>query len=180
MPALAMPNLYLVTEGTRPPTLPDELWDAVRPLLQKTIGVGKAIRVKEIADALGVSSPSVSAWINDKNRPNSYNLLKVIPIIQERCHEPSVQDATQRILGKLHGASVGSLAAADQAARRLTEFDGVPADDAWLLMRSLVGGDADSLYFEARRVLAAGMSVRERHDSRLGNGSGGAPPGKTV
>lgn len=180
MPALAMPNLYLVTEGTRQPTLPDELWDAVRPLLKRTIGVGKPIQVKEIAVALGVKPPSVSAWINDKNRPNSYNLMKLIPIIQERCSEPSVQEEGQRILARLHGSSPGTIAAADQAARRLTELDGVPPDEAWLLMRSLTGGDADTLYSEARRVLGTVVSVRERHDSRIGNSGSGLSTSKRV
>lgn len=160
-------NIESVTDGTRTPTLPDDIWDEVYPLLRDNVGVGKPIMVKEVASRLGVSSPSVSAWIRDKNRPNSYNLIQVLRIIAERCPETRAQDVSQRLMRKFQGGPEqpsGTLAAAEAAARRLTELDGIPPDEAWLLMRGMTGSESD-MYFAARAVLSSNALV-ERHRSR--------------
>lgn len=47
----------------------------------------------------------------------------------------------------------GTLVAASEAANKLTELDGIPAEEAWQLMRELLSVDSDSFYFEARRLL---------------------------
>lgn len=158
-----MTNLPPVSDGTRKPTLPEDLWQKVRPVLRAAIGVGNPLTVTEIADALKIKPPSVSAWINDKGRPNSYNLMSVMRIVRDRCVEPGLQRAAKEILGELGD----TLAAADLAAQQLTDSDGVPPDEAWLLMRSLVGRDQHSLYFEAKRVRST-LTVSEHHKGRLG------------
>lgn len=69
------------TPGTRRPTLPDDVWARVEPLLVANIGLGRKFMVKDVAVALGLSSPSVSTWINGGGRPNLENLIRCLSFI---------------------------------------------------------------------------------------------------
>jgi transcriptional regulator with XRE-family HTH domain len=106
-----MPNVHFMTKeakGVRKPTLPDDVWEKVEPLLLEAIGVGKPFKVKQIADALDISSPSVSPWINGKGRPTLHHLIKTLQIIG---HDPvellpeylKASDEPWRVLAIQHG-----------------------------------------------------------------------------
>lgn len=69
-------------QGVRKSTLPDEIWARVEPTFREQVGVGKAIRVKTVADSLEISSPSVSTWLNGHGRPTIPNLMGLISILK--------------------------------------------------------------------------------------------------
>jgi transcriptional regulator with XRE-family HTH domain len=51
--------------------------------LERKVGPKKQFSVKSVAEAVGVSSPSVSTWVNDKSRPNQTNLQACLRFIGE-------------------------------------------------------------------------------------------------
>lgn len=78
-----MANVFSVRKGTgtRQPTLPNPIWERVFPLLRENIGAGREFQVKQVAEHLGIKSPSVSSWINNKGRPTVPNLIGVLRFI---------------------------------------------------------------------------------------------------
>jgi len=102
----------------------------------------------------GLSHATIGKWIKMVDVGSFNPRLEQVEMLAEYTGKPVAwflgQETTPGVRPK-----DGSLAAADAAAARLTELDGVHPDQAWLLMRTLTGTETESLYFEARRLLAA-------------------------
>lgn len=66
-----------VAEPKGRPTIADPVWERARPVLTASIGRGKRYAANKVAEALGLSSASISQWVSGKNRPEMRNLLRV-------------------------------------------------------------------------------------------------------
>ncbi len=123
----------------------------------------------------GLSHATIGKWVRSAEAGEFSPRLREVEMLASYTGKPAAWFLFERPPGMV---APGSLAAADEAARKLTKYDNVPEDDAWLLMRQLVGNDADTLYFEARAILSS--RVAEYHQRSVDEIKAGATPRRSV
>lgn len=136
-------------------TMPKPNWFKVRiDQLCDELGVSKS----KLGTDAGLSHATIGKWIRMAESGAFNPRLEQVELLAKHTGRPVawfLEEGRHDPLGSPMSPSLNSLSAADQAAKQLTELDGVPPDQAWLLMRELLDIAADSLYVEARRLLKA-------------------------
>lgn len=84
MTALVATNLGRVsTKKLGQPTLSDAIWARALPVLRAKVGRGRPVTQKALAEGLGVSQPTVSAWLHSETRPTLTNLVAALRFLGE-------------------------------------------------------------------------------------------------
>lgn len=79
-----MPNLLpMAAKKLGKPSLSESLWAQALPLLSAHVGHGRRFSNKQLAEALGLSQPSVSAWFRKKGKPTLANLVEALRFVGE-------------------------------------------------------------------------------------------------
>lgn len=146
--------------------------------LCKELGMTKS----RLGQEAGLSHATIGKWMQSAEAGRFSPRLKEVELLSKYTGRPVSWFMTE---GGDDGATskvaVTTISAADleKVARRLTEFDGVSPNDAWLLMRNLVATDAESLYFAARDVLRS-QALEEQHRDGVSEMTRGAMPVRRV
>lgn len=111
----------------------------------------------------GLSHATISKWIRAAETGDFNPRLTEVEKLARHTGRPATWFLFERVdAARVEG---DTKAAADKAARRLTEFDGVPAEEAWSLIRKVVSADWETQYFEARAILGAQVGKHHQRSS---------------
>jgi transcriptional regulator with XRE-family HTH domain len=120
----------------------------------------------------GLSHATIGKWIQAADAGKFSPRLEQVELLAKHTGKPVSWFLTEGGAASSPAqakAPAGNITAKDleRVARRLTEFDEVSDDEAWLLMRNLVADDAEALYFAARDVLRM-RAMQEHHSGTVG------------
>ncbi len=130
----------------------------------------------------GLSHATIGKWMQQADDGNFSPRLKEIELLAKYTGRPVAWFLTEGPSTPVSlDPATGHITAADlnKTAQRLTDYAGIPEDEAWLLMRDVVAPDAESLYFAALDVLRS-RSLEKQHGDTVREMERGSSPVRRI
>lgn len=128
----------------------------------------------KLGQEAGLSHATIGKWVRAAEEGDFSPRLREVEVLAKHTGKP----VTWFLFERAVSPAGDTLSAAREAASDLAKYDKVPEDEAWSLMRHVVGSDPKTMYFEARSILNS--RVGEHHQSSADKIKAGAAPTRGI